>query len=159
MDELHELVRSSAIEFAPDIAQWVSPPKSPDRPAPQKRRVAIRNSVAFGISMVVALTVSVFAVTGNLPSWIIWFIIATLGLSVSTRNWKTESKGADEEEAILLETHAELYRAYLHRKKVWSRLHYCFKCSVVIDPQTYQTRSLYDIHELSNNRTSGVSLR
>ena len=159
MDELSELVSTASYQFAPDVAQWISPPKSPERPVPQKRRVAIRNSIAFGISMVLALSVSVFAITGSLPSWILWFIIVTVGLSVSTRNWKTESRGAEEEEAILLETHAELYRAYLHRKKVWSRLQYCCKCSIVIDPANFQTRSLYEIHELANNRTSGVSVR
>jgi len=159
MEELSEIVKTTTYQFAPDIAEWLTPPQSPGRPVPKKRRVAVRNSVAFGIAMLVALSVAVFAISGGLPGWPIWVIIITLGLSVGARNWRTESKLAEEEEATLLETHAELYRAFLNRRRVWSRLRYCCKCSMVTDPVTMQTRSLFDVHELSNSRTDGASLR
>lgn len=159
MEKLSELVATSADQFAPDIAVWLVSPQTPKRMAPKKRRLAIRNSVAFGIALLFALSVSVFALTGSLPGWPIWVVIVTLALSVSARTWRTESKVVLEEEAMLLETHGELYRAFLNRKKIWSRLRYCCKCSVVTDPVTLQTRSLFEVHELANRRVNGVSLR
>ena len=159
MEELKELVTTAAYQFAPDISDWIMPPESPRRPVPRKRRVAVRNSIAFGVALVIALFVTVFALTGSLPSWPFWVIILSLGCSVGTRTWRTDSMHAEEEEAMLLETHAELYRAFLNRRKVWSRLRYCCKCSMVTDPVTLQTRTIYEIHELANSRVNGVSLR
>ena len=159
MEELKDLVTTSSYQFAPDIADWIMPPQSPKRPNPRKRRVAIRNSISFGIALVLALSVSVFALTGTLPSWPFWVIILSLGGSVGTRTWRSDSKLAEEEEAQLLETHGELYRAFLNRRKVWARLKYCCSCSMVTDPVTLQSRTLYEVHELANSRINGVSLR
>ena len=159
MEDLAELVSTSSFQFAPDIKVWLMPPKSPDRPTPLKRRIAMRNSVAFGVSLILALFVTVFALTGSLPGWPVIVVIVTLGVHVGTRTWRTDSKAAEEEEAILLETHGELYRAYLNRRKVWARLRYCSKCSSVTDPVTLQSRSLFEVHELANRRTTGASLR
>jgi len=58
-----------------------------------------------------------------------------------------------------LDTYWELYRAYLNRQQVWLRLRYCNHCSTVLDPETRQTRALFELHELSNRRTAGASLR
>lgn len=159
LDELARLINDGRIHCPPDLSHWLRPPKAPGRPVSGRRRVAVRNSMAFGIALVAALTVAVFAVTGSLPAPGSALPILLMGTLLGFQTWRTESKLAAEEETLQLDTYWELYRAYLNRQQVWARLRYCSNCSIVIDPATLQTRSLFEVHELANRRTTGASLR
>lgn len=159
MEELTSLMTGAGMECPPDLVEWLTPPKSPVRPVSTRRKIAVRNSIAFGLALVAALTVAVFALTGSTPSWPFGTTIGILACVVGVRTWRTETRLASEEEAFQLDTYWELYRAYLNRQHIWSRLRYCCKCSIVVDPATLQTRSLFEVHELANRRTTGASLR
>ena len=159
MAEVGDLVSTSSCQFSPDLAEWLTPPQSPLRPESTRRRIALRNSVAFGVSLTIALSLAFYALAGMLPTWPFALPILALACTVGVRTWRSESKLAAEEEALKLETYRELYRAYLNRQEVWSRLRYCGKCSIVLDPTTLQTRSLFEVHELANRPLDGVSLR
>ena len=159
MEELGKMMSTPGFNCPPDLVEWLSPPESPSRPVSNRRRIAPRNAVAFASSLVLVLTVAFFALTGSMPSWIFFVPILALGCVTGIRTFRTETRMAIEEETLLLDTYWELYRAYLSRQQIWDRLRYCCKCSVVVDPSTHQTRSLFEVHELANRRTSGASLR
>jgi len=161
MAELTELMSGSVFQCPPDLAEWLTPPQSPTRPVSNRRRIAIRNSIAFGLALCAVLSVAFFALTGSTPTWPFAIPITGLGAIVCIKTWRTETKMAEYEESLQLDTYWELYRAYLSRQQIWSRLRYCCKCSIVVDPATNQTRSLFEVHELANRRTTttGASLR
>jgi len=159
MAELGDLVSTPSYEFSSDLAEWLSPPTSPDRPVSRRHRLGLRNSIAFGVVSFTVLTVANFALTGRMPTIPFLLIELTVASTVGIRTWRTESKLASNEDTLLLETHFERYRSYLHRRKVWSRLRYCFKCAMVIDPATLQSSTLFDMHELASKRITGVSLK
>ena len=148
--ELSDLVSTTSFQFSPDLAVWLIPPKSPDRPISKRRFLAFRNSVAFGAALATGLTVAIFALFGSLPSWPFGISILTLGAILSLHTWRSESQVASDEEVTLLKTHSVLYRAYLKRRRVWARLRYCCRCSLVTDPLTTSVRSLFEVHELTN---------
>jgi len=159
MSELGDLVSTPSYQFSSDLAEWLSAPQSPNRPVSKRRKVGIRNSVAYGLVSMIVFTVGFFALEGYAPTTPYVLIEVALGLFIGIKSWRTESKLAASEDSLLLETHVERYRSYLHRRRVWSRLRYCFKCAMVVDPATLQTSSLFDVHELANRRITGVSLK
>ncbi len=159
MEELGKMMSTPGFHCPPDLAEWLNPPESPSRPVSTRRRIASRNAIAFAVSLVLVLTVAFFALSGSMPSWLVVIPILALGGVTGVRTWRTETRIAIEEETLQLDTYWELYRAYLSRQQIWERLQYCCKCSVVVDPTTHQTRSLFEIHELANRRTNGASLR
>ncbi len=159
MAELGELISTPSYQFSSDLAEWVSAPQSPDRPVSHRRRIGLRNSIAFGLVWVIVFSVAYFALTGALPSLPFLILVLSSATVIAVRTWRGELKLADQEDNLLLDTHAERYRSYLHRRRVWSRLRYCFKCAMVVDPATLQATSLFDVHELAHTRVTGVSLQ
>ncbi|MDR3688135.1 MAG: hypothetical protein P4L46_02065 [Fimbriimonas sp.] len=159
MSELGDLVSTPSYQFSSDLAEWLSAPQSPDRPVSSRRRVAARNSVAFGVTSMIVFTIAFFALTGYPPTLPFVLLEVAIAITIGARTWRTESRIAATEDSLLMETHVERYRSYLHRRRVWSRLRYCFKCAMVVDPATLQSASLFDIHELANRRFTEVSLK
>jgi hypothetical protein len=158
MAELGDLVSTPSYEFASDLAEWLSPPEMPERPTSRRRRNALRNSVAFGVVWMTVLWVACFALTLSMPSAPFVVLSTAIAITVGTLNWRSESKKAQSMDSRQLEPHLERYRSYLHRRRVWSRLRYCFKCAMVVDPATQQTASLFEVHELAHSRQKVVSL-
>jgi hypothetical protein len=159
LDELSESYVDANGQVQPDMAEWLTSPQNPVRPISVRRRIATRNSISFGLALVTALAVACFALTGSIPSFPVAIPILALGCTLSYRTWRTESTLAREEEALQLDTYWELYRAYLNREQVWSRLRYCTNCSIVLDPETRLARPLFELHELANRRPVGAGLR
>ena len=159
MAELRNRVSGPTSEFSADLAAWLLPPQRPRRPVSKRHRLGLRNSIAFGMVWVIIFTVACYALTGSAPSIPFAIFTAAVALFIGIRTWRNESKLAANEDKVLLETHWERHRAYLRRRRVWSRLQYCPKCGLVIDPVTLDTRSLYEVHELANSRERGASLR
>jgi len=107
---------------------------------------------------IITNSVAYFALTGKFPSPFFLVPVLLIGGVITYRTWKSESVLAAKEDKLLLATHFERYRAYLQRRKVWSRLRYCSKCGLVIDPVTMRDTSLYEIHELANGSLNGATL-
>ncbi len=107
----------------------------------------------------VIFSVGSYALTGAIPHVGYALVFACISAIVGVRTYRSEKVLAEQEDQLLLETHWERYRAYLQRRRVWSRLRYCGKCGLVVDPVTQQTTSLFDVHELANSRVKSVSLR
>jgi hypothetical protein len=159
MAELGDLISTPSYQFSSDLAEWLAAPQSPDRPTSNRRRVGRRNAIAFSIVWVIVFSVACYALTGALPSLPFGTLVVASACVVGIRTWRNESRLAAEEDHLMLETHIERYRSYLHRRRVWSRLRYCFRCAMVVDPQTLQATSIYDVHELATRRVTGVSLK
>jgi len=159
MAELREIVSKPTADFSADLAAWLTPPHRPESPVSERYRTGTRNSIAFGLVFLIVFTVATFALTGSLPPLPFTSVAIALAIYVMLRSWRTESKVAKRENDKLLETHAERYRAYLHRSQVWGRLRYCPRCAVLFDVSTLQTGTLYDLHELANSRLTDVSLK
>jgi len=159
MAELREIVSRPSAHFSADLAAWLSPPHRPDSPVSERFRTGLRNSIAFGVVWMIVFTVATFALTGSLPAWPYVTVALAVALYVAMRSWRTESILAQKDNDLMLEAHGERYRAYLHRRQVWSRLRYCPRCAIVFDLATLQSASLFDIHELANSRISDVSFR
>ena len=158
MSELREIVSSGTTDFSLDLASWLCPPQRPQRPNSKRHRTGMRNSISFGIVWVIILSVACFALTGTAPRWPFAIGFILVGLFFGIRNWRTESKLAASEYQLLMATHIERYRAYLQRRRVWTRLRYCSRCAMVIDPVTKLDTSIYEVHELANSSVKGVSL-
>ncbi len=158
MQELRDVVSSGTTDFSLDLASWLSPPQRPQRPPSKRHRTGLRNSISFCVVWVIILSVAYFALTGSAPRlpFAIGFIL--VGAFFGLRNWRSESKLATNEYKLLMATHVERYRAYLQRRRVWSRLRYCSRCALVIDPVTKQNTSVFEVHELANSSVKGVSL-
>jgi len=155
MEELLNLVSTPSSQFSSDLASWLLPPQRPRRPLSRRHKTGIRNGIAFGLVWLIVLTVACFAFTHGLPNIPFALLSISIALVIGTRTWKAESKLAAKEDKLLLETHWERYRAYLQRRRVWSRLRYCAKCGLVADPATQQTTTLFDIHEIANGKSRG----
>ena len=158
MADLRDVVSSPSSEFSSDMTSWLSPPQRPSRPVSRRHRTGIRNSIAFGVVWTIVCTVASFALTGRAPAIGFEITIVAVALFVGIRTWRAESKLAAKEDKLLLATHLERYRAYLHRRRVWSRLRYCAPCGLVVDPVTRDTNSLFHVHELANSAVKGASL-
>ena len=158
MAELRALVVSPTSEFSPDLASWLSPPKKPDRQISRRHRTGLRNGISFGMVWTITNCVAYFALTGRFPNPFFLIPVLAIGGVIAYRTWKNESVLAAKEDKLLLATHFERYRAYLQRRKVWSRMRYCSRCGLVIDPMTMRDTSLYEIHELANGSVNGVTL-
>jgi hypothetical protein len=152
MADLLDLVSKPSSQFSSDMAEWLSPPKRPKRPLSKRHRTGFRNSVAFGLFWIILITVACFALTGAPPN--IYYVLVALAMAVVVGfgNWRSESRLASQEDTLLLDAHWERHRAYLQRRRVWTRLRYCTKCGLTIDPVTSQTASLFNIHELANSK-------
>ena len=159
MAELGELISTPSYQFSSDLAEWLAAPTSPDRPKSERRRTGLRNSIAFSTVWVIVFSVAGYALTGALPALPFASLVLVSACALGVKTWRTESKLADEEDHLMLETHIEKYRSYLHRRRVWSRLRYCFRCAMVVDPATLQATSIFDVHELATKRVTGVSLK
>jgi len=155
MAELRDLVSKPSSQFSSDLADWLMPPQKPVRPASRRHHTGLRNSIAFGIVWVIVFSAACFALSGSLPNWIMFLIALSIAIVLGVSNWRSESKIAAKEDGFLLSAHWERYRAFLQRRRVWTRLRYCSKCALVIDPVTNQTASLYNLHELSNSKVRG----
>jgi len=103
--------------------------------------------------------VACFALTGSLPSWPYVLVALLFALYVAIRSWISESQLAKKDNDLLLQAHAERYRAYLHRNQVWARLRYCPRCAIVFDLSTLQVGSIFELHELANTRATDVTFR
>jgi hypothetical protein len=156
MAELLELVSKPSSQFSSDMSAWLSPPKRPRRPTSKRHRTGLRNSIAFGFFWIVLIATACFAFTGGLPTPTFGAAIIAIAIVITIANWRTEAKLAANEDKFLLDAHWERYRAYLHRRRVWTRLRYCSKCAVAIDPVTLHTSTLYDVHELANSKVKGL---
>ncbi len=159
MAELLDLVSKRSGQFSSDMAEWLSPPQRPRRPTSKRHRTGFRNSVAFGLFWIVIIITACFALTGEQPN--IYYVGVAIGVAVVVgfTNWRSESRLAIKEDKLLLDAHWERFRAFLHRRRVWTRLRYCSRCSLVIDPVTLQTSSLFDVHELANSKVKEVNLK
>jgi len=156
MAELLDLVSKPSSQFSSDMTDWLSPPQRPRRPTSKRHRTGLRNSIAFGLFWILIMTAGCFALTGAAPNLIFAFVTVAVAIMVVITNWRSESRLASREDKFLMDAHWERYRAYLHRRRVWSRLRYCSKCALAIDPITHQTSTLYDVHELANSKVKGV---
>src|SRR5471030_1819030 len=85
LDELSESYGDDNVQRQPDMTQWLTPPQSPVRPISVRRRIATRNSIAFGLALMAALSVACFALTGSLPSLLVAIPILALGGTLSYR--------------------------------------------------------------------------
>ncbi|AIE86658.1 hypothetical protein [Fimbriimonas ginsengisoli] len=159
MEELSELVSKPSFLFSADLAEWLTPPQRPVLELSRRHRTGLRNGVAFGVVCIIVFTVAYFALTGAAPS--LAFATLTLVLATITgfRSWRTERALAASEDKLRLDSHRERYWAYIQRRQVWSRLRYCSKCAVVVDPVTMGKTSLFEVHELANNGLAGVGSR
>jgi len=152
MLELRDLVSKPNSQFSSDLADWLIPPQKPRRPISKRHRTGTRNSIAFALFWMILITTACIALTGELPNMIFVAVALFFAVGVGLTNWRSESRLAAKEDTFLLNAHWERYRAYLQRRRVWSRLRYCPKCAMVIDPVTLQTSSLFELHELANSR-------
>ena len=152
MAELRDLVSKPSSQFSSDLADWLAPPQRPVRPLSKRHRTGFRNSIAFGIVWMIVFSVTCFAFSGEAPNLVLTGGALFLALVLALFNWRSESKLAEKEDSVLLGVHWERYRAYLRRRRVWSRLRYCLKCGLVLDPVTQQSRTLFELHELANSR-------
>jgi hypothetical protein len=159
MKELHERVSGPSNDFSADLADWLSPPKRPVRPVSRRHRTGVRNSIAFGIVWVLIFSAAYFALSGALPELITLGGVVCFGALLGLWNWRTESTLADREDRLLRGAHLERQRAFLQRKRVWTRLFYCSRCGLVVDPITHQTASLYDVHELANSKVWSLTYK
>ena len=158
MAELLDLVHKPSSQFSSDMVEWLQPPKRPTRPISKRHRTGFRNSVAFGLFWIALIAAGSFALTGNLPSPTLVIVSVVIAILVGISNWRFESRMAVNEDSVLLEAHWERYRAYLQRKRVWARLRYCPRCQVVIDPITFQSATIFEVHELANSKIKQVLL-
>ena len=159
MAELLDLVSKQSGQFSSDMVEWLAPPQRPRRPLSKRHRTGIRNSLAFGLFWIGLITAACYALSGALPSLAFTGTAFAVAVCIGLINWRSEAKLAAKEDKFLLDAHWERYRAYLERRRVWSRLRYCSKCALVIDPVTLQTASIYNVHELANSKVKEVILR
>ena len=155
MAELRDLVSKPSSQFSSDLADWLVPPQRPVRPASRRHHTALRNSIAFGIVWMFVFSAACFALSGSPPPFFLTLAALVVAVVVGFSNWRSESKLAAKEDSFLLSAHWERYRAFLQRRRVWTRLRYCSKCALAIDPVTKQTASLYEVHELANSKVRG----
>lgn len=151
--------RESHAEVRPDLAEWLKSPERPARPVSSRRRIGVRNAVAFAFAQTLVLCVAWVALSGALPSPLFFFMSLGIGSAVGVRTLRTQLRLARAEEVLMRETHAALFSAYLRRRRIWSQLRYCKGCEIVVNSVTMQSKPVYELHELANWRTTGVSLR
>lgn len=101
----------------------------------------------------VVFLVATFAFSGGYPDLVSTGIALLTASIIGVRNWRAENKLAQAEDKILMQAFVERQRAFDLRNEMWGRLVHCRTCSLVVDPITQRSATVYDLHELASEQS------